>query len=56
MEAQGRRCVLHLYPDQKHGFFNYWQEGQKYYRETLIDMDRFLESLGYLEGEPTVQE
>ncbi len=51
MEEKGRRCDLHLYADQPHGFFN----KAKYY-ETLLETDRFLTSLGFLEGEPTLQQ
>lgn len=49
MEAAGVRCDLHLYEGQPHGFFN----NSKYY-ETLLDADKFLTSLGYLQGEPTL--
>lgn len=48
MRAFGNRCDLFLYPDQKHGFFNYKIE--KYYRETLYQTDLFLQSLSYLRG------
>ena len=54
MEAKGRRCDLHLYEGQKHGFFNY--RNTEYYTKTVIEMDRFLASLGFLEGEPALQE
>jgi acetyl esterase len=54
MEEQGRRCDLHLYDGQHHGFFNY--ANREYYTITVIEMDRFLASLGYLQGEPTLQE
>jgi hypothetical protein len=40
---------------QPHGFFNYGREGNKYFRETTTQMDRFLASLGYLQGAPTVE-
>ncbi|HSP43621.1 MAG TPA: alpha/beta hydrolase, partial [Luteolibacter sp.] len=40
MEENGRRCDLHLYEDQKHGFFN--QTNRKYYLKTLLETDRFL--------------
>jgi len=50
MEEYGRRCDLHLYADQPHGFFN----KAKYY-ETLLETDRFLTSLGFLKGEATLQ-
>lgn len=53
MESKGRRCDLHLYKDQPHGFFNYSRKDN--YRKTVIEMDRFLTSLGYLKGEPTLK-
>ena len=49
MEKYGRRCDLHLYEGQPHGFFN----KRKYYG-TLLETDRFLTSLGYLKGKPTL--
>ncbi len=52
METNGRRCDLHVYDGQGHGFFNFWHKA--YYNKTVIEMDRFLISLGYLEGEPTI--
>ncbi|MBT3293707.1 MAG: alpha/beta hydrolase [Verrucomicrobia bacterium] len=52
MEAEGRRCDLHLHEGQPHGFFNYSQ--RENYTKTVIEMDRFLASLGYLKGEPTL--
>ncbi len=54
MEENGRRCDLHLYAGEPHGFFNY--TNLENYTRTVIEMDRFLHSLGYLEGEPTLQE
>lgn len=55
MKASGNRCELSSFPGQPHGFFNYGREGNKYFRETTTQMDRFLASLGYLTGEPTVE-
>ncbi len=52
MEKKGRRCDLHLYEGQPHGFFN--ERNREYYTKTVIAMDRFLASLGYLDGEPTL--
>lgn len=49
MEAAGLRCDLHLYKDQIHGFFN-----KSRYKETVLEADKFLASLGYLNGEPTL--
>jgi acetyl esterase len=53
METNGRRCDLHLYEGEFHGFFNY-SKGDNY-TKTMIETDRFLASLGYLHGEPTLQ-
>lgn len=52
MQHKDTRCDLKLYKDQKHGFFNVGNRAN--YTQTVTDMDRFLESLGYLEGEPTI--
>ena len=45
MKEVGARCDTHLYPGQPHGFFN-----KAKYDETVAEMDKFLESLGYLGG------
>ena len=50
MESNGVRSDLHLYRDQPHGFFNF--NKTENYSKTVIEMDRFLASLNYLEGEP----
>ena len=58
MEKSGGRCDLHLYKDQPHGFFNGPDRGgafNPYYLKTVTAMDRFLASLGYLKGEPTIR-
>lgn len=52
MHALGRRCDLHLYAGQPHGFFNH--SHREMYRQTTIAMDRFLASLGFLTGDPTL--
>ncbi len=49
MEALGIRSDLHLYEGEKHGFFN-----RSKYFETVVEADKFLASLGYLEGGPTL--
>jgi acetyl esterase/lipase len=51
-EALGVRADKYLAEGQGHGFFNRspWRE------RTLIATDRFLASLGFLEGEPTIRE
>ncbi|MBN2270182.1 MAG: DUF1080 domain-containing protein [Sedimentisphaerales bacterium] len=50
-EELGVRAEKYLAEGQGHGFFNRspWQE------RTMIAVDKFLASLGYLKGEPTVQ-
>jgi acetyl esterase len=53
MEAVGSRCDLILYEGQEHGFFNY-SRSIKYYKETVLEVDKFLHSLGYIDGEPTI--
>jgi acetyl esterase len=55
MAKSGRRCDLHLYEGQPHGFFNYRNGKNPYYYQTVIEADKFLASLGYLEGKPTLQ-
>ena len=52
MEKVGSRCDLHLYQGEGHGFFNY--RSIENYRETVLKTDKFLTSLGYLQGEPTI--
>ena len=45
---------LHLYEGQPHGFFNR-RKSEEHFLKTVTEMDRFLESLGYLKGEPTIR-
>jgi acetyl esterase/lipase len=51
MKKAGSRCDTHLYPGAGHGFFN----AEPYYQKTVIEADKFLASLGWLKGEPTLQ-
>lgn len=50
MEEVGSRCDLHLFPGEKHGFFNYKKndEANTNYYSTLKLADDFLVSIGYL--------
>ena len=48
VEEFGGRCVLALYEDQAHGFFNQ-SHGDGMYAATVAAMDAFLASLGWLE-------
>ena len=53
MQEAGNRCELVGYEGRPHGFFNYTRS-RTAYTSTAWHMDRFLASLGYLEGRPTV--
>ena len=52
MQGAGNRCELVAFDGRPHGFFNY-ARSRVAYTNTVWHMDRFLASLGYLEGEPT---
>ena len=56
MTDAGDNCELVAYPGQEHGFFNYRDGSNPYYVRTVRQADRFLADLGYLQGEPTIQE
>ena len=54
MKAVGNECRLIGYEGAVHGFFNPRVAGGKWYRETLLEADRFLTKIGYLrEPSPT---
>ena len=44
----GRRCEVIGYEGAEHAFFNPRNADGKWYRETVLEMDRFLTSIGYL--------
>lgn len=52
MKQLGVRCDTHFYPGMGHGFFN----NAPYYQQTVIEADKFLGSLGWLTGPPTLKE
>ncbi len=54
IEQTGSRCELHVYKGQEHGFFNYGRNDNRYYELTLIETDKFLTSLGWITGPPTL--
>lgn len=56
MKNAGNRCELVGYEDQPHGFFNYGRSENRYFEATLVSLDEFFVSLGYLEREATVGE
>ena len=53
-EKAGGRSDLHVYKNQPHGFFNQGKAGN-FFAKTVFKMDQFLSSLGWLNGEPTIQ-
>jgi acetyl esterase len=54
MERVGSRCDLFLYEGQSHGFFNA-NKSMEHHLQTILEADRFMISLGYLQGEPTIK-
>lgn len=55
IRREGGRCDFHLYEEAGHGFFNDRAWGNLRYYEVLRATDRFLGTLGWLDGEPTVE-
>ncbi len=53
MEKVGSSCELILFQGEGHGFFNYNRFDN--YKRCLVEADRFLVSLGYLQKEPRVE-
>lgn len=51
MKKAGVRCDAHVYPKASHGFFNKDPD----FTLTLIEADKFLASLGWITGEPTLK-
>ena len=52
MKKDGVRCEAFFYEGQVHGFFN----REPWRTRTLVEADKFLASLGWLKGEPTLTE
>ena len=55
MKKAGNRCEVAGFEGQQHGFFNFGRGDNAMFRETLAQADKFLASLGWLSGEPTVE-
>ncbi|MFO7907873.1 MAG: alpha/beta hydrolase [Planctomycetota bacterium] len=55
MGQAGVRCELKVFPGKPHGFFNHGRDGNEPYYKTVVAMDQFLASLGWLEGPPTLE-
>jgi len=56
MKKTGNRCDVMIFKDMPHGFFNHGRYKNRPYTETVIAADRFLASLGWLSGEPTLSQ
>ena len=54
MKRAGARCDAHVYVGAAHGFFNRDTGTNRWFTETLTATDKFLTSLGWLKGEPTL--
>ena len=52
MKAAGVRCDAHVYSGAGHGFFN----KEPHQSQTLAEADKFLVSLGWLKGGPTLHQ
>ena len=56
MKAEGNRCELLTWEGLPHGFFNWGRYDNKPFWETMRAADKFLASLGYIEGNPTIED
>ena len=52
LQEIGVESELIIYKDQAHGFFNHGRNENRYYNETVIAADRFLQKLGWVHGPP----
>lgn len=55
VEKVGGRCDLLAYEGAAHGFFNFGRGGNVAFVKTVVAADKFLASLGFLKGPPTVE-
>jgi acetyl esterase len=55
MKLAGNRCELVGFEGQGHAFFNMRGGDNRFFVETMRQTDRFLASLGYVKGEPTIE-
>jgi acetyl esterase/lipase len=49
-------CEVMIFEGKPHGFFNHGRDGNRPYYETVLATDKFLGSLGWLTGPPTIEE
>ncbi len=50
MKAAGVQSELVVYKGQGHGFFNHGKDDNRWYNETVQEMDKFLASLGWIKS------
>lgn len=55
MEKAGNQCEVMIFEGKPHGFFNHGRDGNESYYQTVVATDKFLASLGWLSGEPTLE-
>ncbi|MHC4399229.1 MAG: alpha/beta hydrolase [Planctomycetota bacterium] len=55
MEKAGNQCQVMIFDGKGHGFFNHGRDGNRSYYETVLATDRFLASLGWITGPPTLE-
>lgn len=55
MKAVGSRSELVIFEGQGHGIFDFAKEKGRWFRRTVLAMDTFFVSLGYLDGEPIMK-
>ena len=56
MKKAGVPCETIIFSGKPHGFFNFGKDGNHPYYKTVVAMDRFLASLGWLSGKPTLKQ
>jgi acetyl esterase/lipase len=56
MTQVGNRCTLVAAEGEGHGFFNFGRGDGSQYRKTMYETDKFLTSLGFLDGQPTIDD
>ena len=55
MQQAGVRCEARVYPGAGHGFFNKDAAAAPWFTQTLSETDKFLASLGWLTGAPSLR-
>ena len=56
MKKARNKCEAVGFENQGHGFFNFHKSRRRFFRDTMLQADRFLQSLGYIKGKPTIDE